>query len=124
MSEQGQELSEIALQAEILTDIWNYYPDYRGRCFTITNNSESREKGSLNMAMGVVKGLSDTCWLLPDGRCLWIEMKLPGKTQSDQQKWWQGVVESLGHLYLIAYSRADYFRYIGLEDPRNFPGYK
>lgn len=41
------------------------------------------------------------------GRFIAIEVKQPGNTQSNEQERWQGMVESMGGLYLVARDVAD-----------------
>lgn len=94
--------SELKLQSECYIWFHNTYPEHRGRLYCVNNNSENAIKGALNKAIGVIKGVSDMHFILPEGRILFIEMKLPGTYQSPDQKKWQAKVESLGHRYVIA----------------------
>lgn len=109
-----REQNEIALQSKAFTNIWNNRPDLRGRIFAINNNSENKIKGALNKAMGVLAGVSDMCFLLLDGRILWIEWKTDTGSQSDGQIEWQRKVESIGHTYVIVRSEIEFLEVINL----------
>lgn len=103
-----REKSEIKAQSDCLTKIWNEIPELRGRIFAINNNSENSIKGAINRASGVLPGVSDTVFIGSLGRSIYIEWKTETGTQSKAQKEWQAIIESLGHIYHIVRSEAEF----------------
>lgn len=55
-------------------------------------------------AEGVLAGVADLVVLLPQGKSLYIEMKVKGNKQTDNQKEFQKIAENLGHTYAVCYS--------------------
>ena len=110
-------LSEGALQSRVFQTHWNYYPHLRKRFCCISLNSPDAKKGNLNKALGVVKGTSDTFYLLEGGKVLWIEFKLPTGVQSDAQKEWELLCISLGHTYAIVKTEQEFWDLIELKKP-------
>ena len=53
---------------------------------------------------GVLAGVADLVVLLPQGKSLYIEMKINGNRQTDNQKEFQKKATSLGHTYAVCYS--------------------
>lgn len=53
---------------------------------------------------GVLAGVADLVVLLPQGKSLYIEMKVKGNKQTDNQKEFQKIAENLGHPYTVCYS--------------------
>jgi hypothetical protein len=98
------ERSEASIQQECFMWHWNTRPEERGRLFHVYNNGKNSEHGAVLKGMGTVSGVADLCYLMPGGRCGYIEMKAPGGRQSRSQKEWQAMVEGLGFKYLIATS--------------------
>lgn len=45
---------------------WNEFPDERRMLYAIDNNSYDRIEGAKKKALGVVKGVFDLCYLLPN----------------------------------------------------------
>jgi hypothetical protein len=74
-------------------------------------------KGAFNKAIGVVSGVSDMFYLLEGGRILWLEFKIPGGKQSEKQKEWQQICESLGHEYRLIYSENEFWEAVNLPNP-------
>ena len=105
-------VSEAAIQSQAFINLWNNRPDLRGRFFTINNNSENAIKGSLNKALGVLAGVSDMCFLLEDGRVLWIEWKTLKGHQSRKQEAWGELCCKLGHLYIIVRNEEEFLKII------------
>lgn len=100
--------SEGKIQSECYIWFHNTYPEHRGRLYAINNNSHNAIKGSFNKAMGVVSGVSDMHFILPEGRILFIEMKDAKGVQSEAQKKWQATAEGLGHKYVIIRTLKDF----------------
>jgi hypothetical protein len=63
-------------------------------------------KMTLFRALGLRSGVSDLVVVLP-GKILFLEIKTPTGKQSESQKVFQSMVESLGHQYAIARSVED-----------------
>lgn len=55
-------------------------------------------------AEGVLAGVADLVVLLPQGKSLYIEMKVKGNRQTDNQKAFQQKTEALGYKYYVCYS--------------------
>ena len=55
-------------------------------------------------AEGVLAGVADLVVLLPQGKSLYIEMKVKGNRQTDNQKAFQDKAITLGHPYTVCYS--------------------
>ncbi len=53
---------------------------------------------------GVLAGVADLTILLPQGKSLYIEMKVKGNRQTPNQKEFQQKTEALGHKYYVCYS--------------------
>ena len=52
------------------------------------------QTGVFLKAQGMVSGVSDLAFLRNDGRMVFIELKTEKGRQSEEQKWWQSVVET------------------------------
>ena len=57
---------------------------------------------------GVLAGVADLVVLLPQGKSLYIEMKVKGNRQTPNQKEFQQKAEVLGHKYYVCYSFAEF----------------
>lgn len=55
-------------------------------------------------AEGVLAGVADLVVLLPQGKSLYIEMKVKGNRQTENQKAFQDKAIILGHPYTVCYS--------------------
>lgn len=55
-------------------------------------------------AEGVLAGVADLVVLLPQGKSLYIEMKVKGNRQTQNQKDFQKIAETLGHTYAVCYT--------------------
>ena len=55
-------------------------------------------------AEGVLAGVADLVIMLSQGKSLYIEMKVKGNCQTDNQKDFQQKVEALGYKYYVCYS--------------------
>ena len=55
-------------------------------------------------AEGVLAGVADLVIMLPQGKSLYIEMKVKGNKQTDNQKDFQQKAEALGYKYYVCYS--------------------
>lgn len=91
---------ELKAQAEFFQWHWNSFPDERGLLHANNNNSENANKGALNMAIGVVPGVSDMEYMA-NGTVIFIEWKTPTGRQSEKQEDFQLKVEAQGFRYVI-----------------------
>lgn len=55
-------------------------------------------------AEGVLAGVADLTIMLPQGKSLYIEMKIKGNKQTEHQKAFQQKAEALGYKYYVCYS--------------------
>lgn len=72
------------------------------------NNSHNNISGNKAKALGVVPGVSDLELICPTGRVVFIELKIPGGVQSNDQIEFMNEVQSRGHSYLIIFSFEDF----------------
>ena len=79
------------------------YPQY---VIYATPNGGSRNpiEAERLKAEGVLAGVADLTILLPQGRIIYIEMKVKGNRQTDNQKDFQQKAEALGYKYYVCYS--------------------
>ena len=79
------------------------YPQY---LIYATPNGGSRNsiEAKRLKAEGVLAGVADLTILLPQGRSVYIEMKVKGNRQTDHQKDFQQKAEALGYKYYVCYS--------------------
>lgn len=111
-SKQACNLSEIQAQSKAFVNLWNARPDLRGRVFAINNNSQNSIKGAMNKAMGVQAGVSDMCFLKPEGKVIWIEWKTEIGKQSMEQKEFERICIELGHEYVIVRNENEFLAVI------------
>ncbi len=81
--------SEAELQKECT--LW-YKNEYSGndikkkrRLILVYNNPPDARMGAILKSLGLERGVSDQLYFSPIGRLVWIEYKLPGEVQSDEQ---------------------------------------
>ena len=79
------------------------YPDLIIYAVPNGGSRNAREAQRLK-AEGVLAGVADLVVLLPQGKSLYIEMKVKGNKQTDNQKEFQKIAENLGHTYDVCYS--------------------
>lgn len=73
--------------------------------FAIPNQANRHIHNAVKMkAEGVRSGVADLCFMLPQGRVGWLEMKKPGGSMSDTQRQFRDICKSLGHLWGLAKS--------------------
>ena len=79
------------------------YPDLV--IYAVPNGgSRNVREGQRLKAEGVLAGVADLVVLLPQGKSLYIEMKVKGNRQTDNQKDFQKKAIALGHTYAVCYS--------------------
>ena len=64
---------------------------------------------------GVLAGVADLTILLPQGKSLYIEMKVKGNRQTPNQKEFQQKAEALGHKYYVCYSFEEFEKVVKQE---------
>lgn len=111
-------VSEHSIQNAILRA---YGTDQRLRLWRM--NTGKAQFGAAVVTFGV-KGQADLSGILPGGRRLEIEVKAPGKYQTQDQKNYQTMIESFGGIYIVARSVADVARVLEpiLNNPPDSPG--
>lgn len=103
-------MSEVAMQAKCAQWFWNEFPQYRRLLHCNMNNQTTRIAGSRAKAMGVVPGPSDLEFVWH--KVYFLEAKVPGGTQSEEQKDFEAKVKILGHEYIIFYSFEEFKKLI------------
>ena len=73
--------------------------------FAIPNQANRHIRNAVKMkAEGVRSGVADMCFMFPQGRVAWLEMKKPGGSLSATQKQFREVCHALGHQWGTAKS--------------------
>ena len=67
----------------------------------------------------VLAGVADLVIMFPQGKSLYIEMKVKGNKQTDNQKEFQKIAETLGHTYAVCYSFDEFKEIIEKEMKKN-----
>lgn len=95
--------TEDQLQAYCVKWFDEQYPQLRGMLYSVPNGAHLSDKREANklIATGLRRGPADLHLILSCGRIVFIEMKLPNGTQSNDQEKWQAKVEERGHTYVI-----------------------
>lgn len=93
--------SEAHLQSLCTKWFRSTYPLQWYRLFLIYNNAPNIAMAGLLKSMGMQPGISDQLYFTPMMTLLWIEYKLPGKTQSDAQIDFEKLVRNYGFNYVI-----------------------
>ena len=82
--------------------------------FAVPNQRGTRKVWEMAIlsSLGVKAGVSDFVFVLPEGRCAFVEVKsLVGRLSKPQQEF-QRTVESLGHVYITVRSVDDIERFL------------
>ena len=59
-------------------------------------------------AEGMTAGVADLCFMLPDGKCAWLELKRsPREKQTLEQIGFGDICDALGHPYVVVHSFDD-----------------
>jgi hypothetical protein len=91
----------------------NSFPAWRKMLFHVDNNSWNAVIGAKKKALGVNAGVSDMIFI-SFVETLFLECKLPGETQSQEQIEFQQKVEERGKKYLL-FKYFSHFQYIVME---------
>lgn len=82
--------------------------------FAVPNGGSRNQIEAHNMRLsGVVAGVSDLV-VIGNGKVLFVEMKIAKGRQSERQKEFQEIVESLNHKYVVCRSFEDFKKEIDL----------
>lgn len=81
----------------------NTFPPLRRMLHHNDNNSYNSIEGARKKSMGVIRGVSDFEFICFCG-ILFLEAKLPGETQSDEQIDFMNKVRERGHTYILFYT--------------------
>jgi hypothetical protein len=105
--------TELQMQAYCCTWFWNEFrhTEERQMLHANINNSFNKIEGAKNAALGVVAGISDTEFI-DYGEMWFLEFKLTGGVQSQDQKDFQRKVEERGHKYKLLYSFEEFRSFI------------
>lgn len=93
--------TEQQMQAAFVMWFSQEFPSERRMLHCNMNNSWDEIEGNKAKAMGVVKGVSDLELVSEAGVVWFIELKLPGKTQSEDQVIFMNKLLERGHKYLV-----------------------
>lgn len=94
-------MTEDQLQAKCTQWFDHEYPGLRRTLFAVPNGGlRDKRTANLLLATGVKRGVSDLIFVMHH-QVVFIEMKTPTGTQSDEQIDFQAKVEARGHLYFI-----------------------
>ena len=86
---------------------WNTFPEERRMLYAVNNNvsaglSKHQQiiEGNKNKAKGVVAGVLDLCYLLPN-KCCYLDAKVGNDRLSDDQLDFIGKLEDRNHLWCV-----------------------
>jgi hypothetical protein len=104
-------MTEEQMQAAIVMWFNQEFPSERRMLHCNNNNSVNRIAGNKAKAVGVVAGVSDLEWI-DYFQTVYIELKLPNGTQSDEQIDFERKVRERGHQYIIIRSVSEFQSWI------------
>jgi hypothetical protein len=98
--------SENLLQAEIYKWYHNNYclktSENRGLIFSIPNGGTRNKLEALTLkSTGLLKGASDMVLIFPNGKLIFLELKIEKGIQSEEQKEFENRVNKLGFEYYL-----------------------
>lgn len=97
-------MTEDQLQSQCVKWFDEEYPAHRQMLFAVPNGGlRDRRTASIMQATGLKKGVSDLVLILHHA-VIFIEMKIPGGSQSEDQIKFQERVERRGHLYFLLWN--------------------
>ena len=95
-------ISEHTLQALVLRHL-AYYAKRDVWWFAIPNaGRRTGRAGARLRSEGMRRGVADLCFMLPAGRCAWLEMKTENGRLSDEQRGFEAICKRLKHPYVVA----------------------
>ena len=104
--------TEQQFQADCVLWFNQEFPNERKSLHCNNNNSHDRIRGNIAKAMGVIAGVSDLELLCNNGVVAFIELKLPGKKQSDDQIKFEELCLRKRHLYFLIETLSDFKRIV------------
>ena len=105
-------MTEDQLQAKCFPWIWNTYPNLRRLCWHVPNGGHRNKLEAAKFkSIGVVAGVPDLEFHFK-GRSYFIELKIPGGSQSPKQKKVQEALEGQGFNYYLIWSFEEFQRII------------
>jgi hypothetical protein len=72
--------------------------------FSVPNSGKDGKEQSYKKATGMMAGVADLILLMPNGKCIFVEMKTEKGTQSPNQKIFESAVNDLGFTYIVCRS--------------------
>ena len=72
--------------------------------FSVPNSGKDGKEQSYKKATGLMAGVADLILLMPNGKCIFVEMKTEKGKQSDDQKTFEDAVLKLGFTYIVCRS--------------------
>ena len=105
---------ESSLQTQCVKWFRYQYPNFVIYAVPNGGSRNVREAQRLK-SEGVLAGVADLTILLPQGKSLYIEMKVKGNRQTPNQKEFQQKAEALGHKYYVCYSFEDFEKVVKQE---------
>jgi hypothetical protein len=103
---------EQAMQAACFKWFNLQYAAQAGRLYMNYNNPPNKVTGGILKSMGLLAGIADMSYLLPEGRTAFIELKSAKGVQSPSQKDFEARVLALGFDYHVARDVFDFMRII------------
>jgi hypothetical protein len=100
--------TEGRLQQNCVVWMHNTHPQYRSLFFEINNTSENAREGMRHRCLGRVKGVADTCLLVPGGKPIFLEFKTPEGKQSPAQAEWESRIRLAGYNYEIVRTEEEF----------------
>lgn len=108
-------MTELQLQAQCTQWFWNTYAKHRGRLRRVKNELDNHpyktkqdifKQLSENKATGVIPGDSDLYFIAEKNT--YIELKIPGGRQGEEQKKFEALVTQYGHHYVLVWSLQEF----------------
>lgn len=99
---------ELRLQSRCWQWHWNTYVEDRDYVRMIYQNPRNKIHGSMLKAAGLRKGTADQVWYRPGKPDVYVEYKIGNNKQSEEQYWFQKLMELCGHEYYIVRTLKEY----------------
>lgn len=99
-------MNESIIQHQLVIWFSQSYPEYKGLLFSVNNDTFNVKDAQKRKALGLIKGVSDLCLVVPDsGKLAGIELKKPRSYHSvshiQNQLYWGDKIISSGGYYLM-----------------------
>jgi len=98
-------MKEKILQAKMVMEFSQRFPESRGLLFAVNNEANSNKQAMVFKALGVIKGASDLVYCL-DGKLIAIEVKAPSQKHKrnhimNQLDWGTRITLGGGEYYIV-----------------------